>query len=394
MATLRDAISSSISNDVCNFLESAAILSAASLPVLGVLAPEAVLPVGAIGAGTAASYSLFCNRPAPSLVGAPPFVGGQCDNVEYRVFYEGEYNNGSPNVFQTFADRTQYRNARVLGITTADPSDGSFGKVVVVQFEDGDVTGFGFTGIPPNGNQMRNVRITSVQRRDGQPDNCGNPPGLPVPPGDLNVTNNNSVTYIDNNGDTITNNFGYTYSPIEIDFNGNVTIPVNIRGIDLPDFNINANINLTTGDINFYGGNSTQPPSGVPRPSDYVPDPSLPEPPSDIPGIPSLPFPSDDNPPETEKIISACIVTVSQVGRRQSVIFQGDNPDIYAPNLGFVAFAINTGGATSWTSDIAVKNLRNFIPCPWQPGAIAVRGTPQPGVSFVVTPVYTAKSVE
>lgn len=85
------------------------------------------------------------------------------------------------------------------------------------------------------------------------------------------------------------------------------------------------------------------------------------------------------------------LVTVINPGARGRVgtLFQGDNPDIAVPNYGYVNFLCRAGGFQGgWTPDQPVKNGRCFIPCPWDGGAYAVEGTPQPGVEWVLTPVY------
>ena len=73
---------------------------------------------------------------------------------------------------------------------------------------------------------------------------------------------------------------------------------------------------------------------------------------------------------------------------RGTVIDQLDTPDIIAPNLGFIQFAIAVSNKIGWTVDIPVKNHRFFCECPWIGGAIDVRGTPRAGVEWIITPVY------
>jgi len=75
-------------------------------------------------------------------------------------------------------------------------------------------------------------------------------------------------------------------------------------------------------------------------------------------------------------------------------LFQGDNPDILIPAAGYISFYVDIPGTgKGWTLDIPVKNARNFIQCPWEGGAINVKGTPNPQVTFVITPVYKAIQV-
>jgi len=103
-------------------------------------------------------------------------------------------------------------------------------------------------------------------------------------------------------------------------------------------------------------------------------DPGTPDVPDDVPTPITPPSPIVPE-PETRQLLRGVIVTVTNIPDDFGLIFQEGNPDIYIPNLGYVNFLIATGNVLSWSVDLAVKNRRCFIPCPWEGGALRVEGT-------------------
>lgn len=85
-------------------------------------------------------------------------------------------------------------------------------------------------------------------------------------------------------------------------------------------------------------------------------------------------------------------MTTTHLDGNETTLEQQDNPAIYIPATGYVQFLIQVGNSSAWTNDIAVKNLRAFIPCPWDAGAVEVKGTPRYGNQFTVTPVYVTRT--
>ena len=148
-------------------------------------------------------------------------------------------------------------------------------------------------------------------------------------------------------------------------------------------FDTRVDFNLNTGDFVVT--------PQLPHPVDFdfdvdFGDGQLPPPPPDVPN-PEEPPPK----PEIEPVIRGVVVTTLSVanGLNIGVLNQGDNPDVYFPDLGLVSFLIRTRyGGSAWTTDIKVKNKRQFIECPWTGGAISVRATPRAGVQFDVKAVY------
>ena len=130
----------------------------------------------------AAAFPILCER-----VGPPPFTGGQCPGVSYRVnvVYRDEvFSNGSwrSREFTAFADVI----GPVQGIDCVDtPTQVS--KVIVVFDGSGNAIetiprlGCDACDVAPDLWRNCEYEITSIERRDGQPDNCGNPPGVGIP---------------------------------------------------------------------------------------------------------------------------------------------------------------------------------------------------------------------
>lgn len=224
-------------------------------------------------------------------------------------------------------------------------------------------------------------------RCDFQPDECGEPIPPTVPPNYNTDTIN--ITYDIDVNTQITIPLDVTINGPRIDIDNNIQIPIDIAFNDpllSVDVRATANFNLSTGDIVFnFGGSAGGDGRGPKTPDKTEPEDDVPEPPDDTGNDDD----EQDKDAEKERIIRAALVTVNVVPSDVSIIFQEDGqPDIYAPNLGFVNFKVRVSETESaWLSDIPVKNKRNFVPCPWEAGAIDVRWTPRRGVVGVLTPI-------
>jgi hypothetical protein len=83
--------------------------------------------------------------------------------------------------------------------------------------------------------------------------------------------------------------------------------------------------------------------------------------------------------------------TINQGLFKGTLLAQTFGEDIYIPYLGLVSFVASvTEDAVGWSEDIRVKNIRQYIPCPFPQGAINVVGNPETGVAFQLTKVYKA----
>lgn len=357
------------------------LVNRASYSVVG----GAVIPSGGPNPIGALSRA-FCNREPPTPT-APSFSGGQCDGVLYRITYQWTLLNGPDN------PRTAEVYGPIVGIGApqeqSNNPNASFVLITARGFGPGgpssepftfQLSGIGNGGFPED----TSFAVLSVDRADGQPDQCGDPPNAILPPPEgYNRQTVPNFTYIDNSGDTVNlGDLNLVYLQPTINANADIRIPVNV---EVGDVSFGLDI-LPNGTVEFNFGSSGRRGADGSGPDEPSIDEDPPNAPDDVPLLP--PGPPDD--PAAEQSIVGCLVTVTQVTTSTpTVIFQDDNPDIYAPNLGFVQFLIRLSGVRGgWTLDIPVKNRAQIIPCPWPYGAIAVRGTPRPGVEFTITPIY------
>lgn len=331
---------------------------------------------------------LVCNR-EPSAAYEPPFVGGQCFTnyllvVEVDVPRLDGFPSGlsGPYTRSGVPGRIEGLGLRTLpGVPSSvyqlfirsRPSSGALVETELLQ-------------APVDVYQVPEGTFTSVTRQDGLPDDCGSQYPTPPPsqPGDR--TTNIDFVYTDNSSNNINIDGSVTFGDMVIGSNNDIKIPFRVTIDDILPFTFNGDISLSTGDINLNLGNPNYSPTFKPNPDGYTTD----EPPPPLPDVPTDAIPPSSNQPEgeTRRVIRGAFVTTSMDGSRGSVIDQFDSPDIIAPNLGYISFAIAVSDRVAWSSDIAVKNHRWFCECPFEGGAIAVRGTPRPGVEWTITPVY------
>lgn len=174
-------------------------------------------------------------------IDAPPFTGGQCSGVNYRIRAEYSYTRQF--------DPTTYTDGNVTF------SNGLLGAITRVDYfiQGGDTFQYDIDYFNGTQNTVGNVSqinvddiipetvVIIVERTDGQPDNCGSlppsyPPETPPQPGDLNTTIN--ITNIDG-FDTI---YDITWNQVNNNYNFPMYFKVN--GI---------NVTLDLGGINIYG---------------------------------------------------------------------------------------------------------------------------------------------
>lgn len=254
---------------------------------------------------------------------------------------------------------------------------------------------YGYTDTGPPGScpaDFPSYRIDNVVRRDGLPDNCGDPEPLPPPPPPPpdSSTVTVPITYTDNSSNDVTVDVQFTLGNLQIDIDGSISVPFTLSFA--PEFNVSLNGTINqNGDVNINYGNPNYNPGGgkckKPKPDDSVTDDDTPELPDGI-EEPTIPPPEDENEDEQKGVIRAVIVTTTEMSDAQSVVYQDVNPDICIPRLGNVSFLIAVGNKVAWTEDIPVRNRRHFIVCPWEGGAIDVRGTPAVGNNFTLSKVY------
>lgn len=336
-------------------------------------------------------YRLLCNREPPSPP-PPPFTGGQCAGVAYNITSQWQTigDDGLPIAGTQVSWNPTGLTGPItyIGPLQSQTNPNSVNRSVLynggssrINFGSLDTTGFAKT---------YELISASITRQDGQPDVCGDPPPIINPP----LPNSNvfdvDITYTDSDNIDITIPVTITFAPSYVGGNLEINMPFNINAdVDL-GFNVEGVVNLSTGAINFNFGAFPRLPStdGSCKPNDTVPDPDTPDFPDGVPN----PNPNPD-PNDVPTVIRGVIVTAEVDNPQATQIFQIDNPDIYAPRLGNVAFLLEFGDVRVWSEDIPVRGLRYFVRCPWEGGAVEVAGTPAPGVVWTLSPVYERSSL-
>lgn len=344
-------------------------------------------------------YASYCGRPPiPPPYGTPQdWEGGQCEDVSYRVNVSiqlflnpkgGNINVGrAGDVFDVIGPIT------LIEVYDTGPRDNDIRLRAVWKGGSRDVSFVKGTNDDPENPQWGyNDPQIVVTRNDNQPDICGNPPPNP-PPDEFDAPGN--VTYVTPEGDVINNPVTFNFGAGFIGVGGAFFMPVNIRFSLDPTLNLNGTINFNTGGFSPNFGPPGSPAGNGDGPGDVVepPPPPVPPgtpPPPPPPGVPPDPVepPTDPEEARPRKVIRGVIVTSIIESLPATVFYQGGNPDIYVPNLGHVSFLCKTSSGFSWTVDIPVKNAKHLIECPWRYGAVDVKGTAQPGVTFSLSPVY------
>lgn len=333
------------------------------------------------------AYRSLCNREPPPEPD-PLVPGGQCPGVGYKWQVQFEWsgnaydNNWLPETISNF---TQPNTPGAIGALYISGGAGNWKlcftsagqEVIVFSHTSGSPTGF------------RNYRFTQVYRADGLPDTCGVVPA-PVPPPTPNYnTDETTVTYNDYSNTSVDVDLNITFGSPQLTIDGDINIPVRIFS---PDVNIpiSGNFSVNNPEFNFNFGDSNYSSNNSSDGSDYDSPTDTPEVPTDVP-CPVQPTNPFDPDVETRRTIRGVIVTVIEYPDDFGFLFQEENPDIPLPNFGYISFLCQIGSNAAWTIDLPVKNRRNLIEVPWTGGAIAVRGTPRPGVNWVLSEVYAVE---
>lgn len=322
--------------------------------------------------------NLLCDTQGPDP-NPPPYVGGQCPCVSYRVDFE--YTNG---VGQRVSVRSIPLTGPILGIGVRD----------VPGTREAFISHGLCSGGVQTGTQQTTVLVTAVIgspaivgviRPDGQPDDCGDPEPVYEDLTPEDVTFDVDITFNNSSNVETTIEGTIIYARAQVLAVGAIIIPFTLQLSPTAVFSGTVNLN---GEVNIYpvpNGTTTAPkdPRKSPCSDIPLPDGEVPEDPTDSDKEP-------DGDRDRKKVIKGVLVTVNTLGDiRATSILQDENPDIYAPNLGFVNFLVRVGTVSAgWTPDIPVKNRRCLIQCPWDDGAIDVKGTPQQGVGWTLTPIF------
>lgn len=336
------------------------------------------------------AFNYLCGEtPNAGVPTEVPFIGGQCDAVRYNVQVQGQrftFSSFTCNQqgFQTAISQVW---GPIGGFRLRQQSPSSYAVEVYCR-------GPGNQPIRPGGEWFGIAAQSSsascdppwitgqtASRVDGLPDNCGNPvPQQPVSPEPVYIPPQVEIPL--GGGNTI-------LTPINVSFNPELGINIEVGEINIGFDGENINIEEPTdpgggGEIPRFPVD-TGDCDPLPDPGDTTTDPSNP-PPEPPPDRPDLEEP--ENPPEQP--IRGVMVNVTQTGNTATEIagIAPDPPNFFG-DLGLVTFRIRVdGGASAFTNPQRVQKERCFVPCPWLGGAIAVTGTPRPGVVWTLTPVY------
>lgn len=287
----------------------------------------------------------------------PPFPGGQCAGQLYNVTASGL------NALGTTITNTRGPLVGPIGGLVFDPPNEFGGVFVRAQTGDGPSNTSFATTSPGNASTWQIISISPVTASQG--DECGDPPPIYPPPTEVNI--DVDVTIEGDDGDLVVT-IPFIFSPITVNFDGTLRIPFtfDFGGFSFTgSFPLDFNIPITI--------NPPSLPPGSGEDFDSVGD--------DEPGgtVPPL--------PPGEKIIGVVVNSeISQPGRVGSVNFE-NGPAIIVPRAASVKFAYSLGAATFWSSDIDVKTLRAFVPCPFSQGADAAVVTPYIGLESTSVPV-------
>lgn len=346
---------------------------------------------------------LFCDSFAPPIPPLPNMPqGGQCDGIRYRVTGYLTDNEQNPS-----RQRILSFTRNVWGpITGTSPITGSGGIVTGYNLV---CRGSGEGTIQPPGTLVNvgsgdgsggivGITIQRIEPLDGASDNCGviSGPTTEFPEEGIDIDIGPQLVINANPDLNFFFNGVVTIFKPQIDANFDIQVPMTLKtDINIGNgakFEVNGTANLTTGDINI---NFFPPGSNGPR-GNNGDDTLAPVRPPSLPPSGATPPPPDEDKNTRSRIVGVQVaVTSTALQRKASVIGQGENPDIYAPGLGYVQFFIDdvAGRDLGWTMDIPVKNVYQYIPCPVPEGAKAVTGTPNAGVVWTLTPVTKSIAV-
>lgn len=345
-------------------------------------------------------YNNFCTDPTPPglLPPPPPFQGGQCECISYRVNIELVDPPGLP--FDQV--RAGPISSPVNGVEVPEnPGRKSWGYYYGAPACGGRQFELLASAGPDAPSDSFAVAINSVARVDGLPDDCGNPepivpnPPNPRPPDPPPV--DEPVTPPGGGPDVIIN-FKPRIGPIVVRATGIVYIPVNIQvtgpSIDV-DAEINVNVNLPDLDIDFnFGGGSGGDDDVVEPPSEVCCDP------------PPIEGDEDDGSDEDEpvivepgkpglRLVGVRVLSSINADRvKATSVSQGQGvPTLWVPRLANVYFQTesqNQDGEPelSLTQDYTVKLQDQVIYAPANARVVGAFVSPSVGVTSAVRPIF------
>lgn len=172
----------------------------------------------------------FCKeRPAGLPSSEPPFKGGQCPVVYVpHLYYEVAHVGGAVFFSETIARESGV--GPVLGVELR--RDPTYTYLSIKFANNGNPYYRDYSIVANSAHEFRNARIVRVDRPDGQPDNCGNPPVPPVTPVVLPVsqrTTNIVVTNIENKTTNVSLVVDFPSAAVDFSFNPMLRVTIDNR---------------------------------------------------------------------------------------------------------------------------------------------------------------------
>lgn len=303
------------------------------------------------GAGTNATAralrALSCGEPGPADV-PPPFIGGQCDGATYSVDAAGPTSVPGPGTMRWVG-----MTGPIGGLTPVVSGGAGQFRQLRLQTKNGlRPIDSGQSNIAPE--DVAGWSIVGIQRTDGQPDDCGNPPP-PAPAPYVPTPTTTNITYEGDDNVTYNRDIDITLLVPIINISGELEIPVDISVS--PDFNLRGRIGLNPDfNISLSPGGMSDQPSALPQPE-----------------------------PEDEEQFIKGVVLVATCGAtsRATQLFRPPGPDLCVPRIASVVFEVGVGGSTYWTVPVDVKTEVCIVPVPGALKARNFRVSPEPGSTIV-----------
>lgn len=371
MPGINDSLVSVVSQGLCNITALSGAQARLGSRLWRSLGAEAVGAGGqALADSFGAASDLFCGRPPRRASDdvPVPFTGGQCDGVIYDLFVnylEGGSGVSTNRAVGLVGPVSGYRfDLREIPNPPFSP---------VFSLRVGNSEGLASDpglGDAPDGVLFSRVTSNGLEaidfgffRRDGLPDDCGNP-GLEPP--DFNPSEfNPTLTFPldDGQGNQVSINAPVQFGPAVLDIDNNFSIPVSIEFA--PGVQINGDLNLSTGDLNIGGGDDGGAPSEIPE-QEPIPEGSV------LVGV--------------RVVVSESVANDSKATKVRP---PSSLVDIYLPRLAAVRFNYNAEPRAGLGDSISCQSLNNVI---WaERPALSFDITPSEGVTYqafkIVMPV-------
>lgn len=304
-------------------------------------------------------------------VPAPPFEGGQCDDIRYVVTFTRS-GAGEPD------EQIALNSWGPVEPLTVNPVERNQDIYIFQRrnSQGGATTPVAVQDSSPNGE--RTAAITAVTPIGGAPDICGDPPPvdpvrppIPQPPISPEIPTEEPDG---SPGQPI--QFQPRIGPIYIDADATIKVPVTVEitgpqisvdatipvSVSLPDFNVTFEYGGTGGGSDGSpggdGGDGEEP--TPPQPFCCPPPrPRIEEGEEEDPGDP--PQPEDS---ETDEIIGVVVNSAPTGVTPRSTELGIPEPRLYVPRIATVQFEIVVGETVAYAPDVPVKALSQYLPAP------------------------------